>query len=76
MAEIVSYVCLPFAGILIARWLSRFVYARAVLPLPPGPPSYPLIGQLLSMPKQSEQQAFLEMGKTIGSKSCLLCVRN
>lgn len=67
MAEIVSYVCLPFAGILIARWLSRFVYARAVLPLPPGPPSYPLIGQLLSMPKQSEQQAFLEMGKTIGS---------
>ncbi|KAF8607123.1 cytochrome P450 [Ceratobasidium sp. AG-I] len=67
MIELVSYVVLPAVGILGTRWIYRMVYARTALPLPPGPPSYPLIGQLLSMPKQSEQLAFTEMSKTIGS---------
>ncbi|CAE6495149.1 unnamed protein product [Rhizoctonia solani] len=37
------------------------------LPLPPGPPSYPIIGQLLSMPMSSEGRAFIDMSAKLGS---------
>ncbi|KAJ1306466.1 hypothetical protein OPQ81_007469 [Rhizoctonia solani] len=45
------------------RWKS----SSSVLPLPPGPPSYPLIEQLLSMPLASEHTVFDKMGKDIQS---------
>ncbi|CAE6530592.1 unnamed protein product [Rhizoctonia solani] len=37
------------------------------LPLPPGPPSYPIIGQLLSMPRSSEGPAFIDMSIKLNS---------
>ncbi|KAH7330615.1 cytochrome P450 [Rhizoctonia solani] len=37
------------------------------LPLPPGPPSYPIIGQLLSMPMSSEGRAFIDMSAKLDS---------
>ncbi|KEP52059.1 O-methylsterigmatocystin oxidoreductase [Rhizoctonia solani 123E] len=37
------------------------------LPLPPGPPSYPIIGQLLSMPRSSEGRAFMDMSTKLNS---------
>ncbi|CAE6497824.1 unnamed protein product [Rhizoctonia solani] len=37
------------------------------LPLPPGPPSYPIIGQLLSMPRSSEGRAFMDMSVKLNS---------
>lgn len=37
------------------------------LPLPPGPPNYPFIGQLLSMPLSSEHTTFDRQGKDIRS---------
>ncbi|CAE6541012.1 unnamed protein product [Rhizoctonia solani] len=37
------------------------------LPLPPGPPSYPIIGQLLSMPRSSEGQAYIDMSAKLNS---------
>ncbi|CAE7077380.1 unnamed protein product, partial [Rhizoctonia solani] len=37
------------------------------LPLPPGPPSYPVIGQLLSMPRSMEGPAFMDMSVKLNS---------
>ncbi|CAE6429028.1 unnamed protein product [Rhizoctonia solani] len=37
------------------------------LPLPPGPPSHPLIGQLLSMPTTSQGRAFMEISAQLNS---------
>ncbi|KAF8684901.1 cytochrome P450 family [Rhizoctonia solani] len=37
------------------------------LPLPPGPPSYPIIGQLLSIPRSSEGRAFIDMSAKLNS---------
>ncbi|KAG9093309.1 hypothetical protein FS749_014628 [Ceratobasidium sp. UAMH 11750] len=42
-------------------------YSAKLLPLPPGPPSYPLIGQLLSMPLSSEHTTFDKQGRDIQS---------
>lgn len=36
-------------------------------PLPPGPRSYPLIGQMLSIPSGNEHLAWIEMGKKLNS---------
>lgn len=43
-------------------WRSRL---RDSLPPPPGPPSYPIIGQLLSVPQTSEAQAFADIGAKV-----------
>ncbi|CAE6475654.1 unnamed protein product [Rhizoctonia solani] len=37
------------------------------LPLPPGPPSYPIVGQLFSMPRSSEGHAFMELSARLNS---------
>jgi hypothetical protein len=37
-------------------------------PLPPSPPSYPLIGNLLSMPTSEEHVGFVEIGKELNSR--------
>jgi hypothetical protein len=42
-------------------------YSTTELPLPPGPPSYPLIGQLFSMPLASEHTTFDKQGRDINS---------
>ncbi|CAE6451763.1 unnamed protein product [Rhizoctonia solani] len=45
----------------------RWTRSQCQLPLPPGPPSYPLIEQLLSMPLSSEHTVFDKQGKEIQS---------
>ncbi|KEP48417.1 cytochrome P450 family protein [Rhizoctonia solani 123E] len=45
----------------------RWKRSHSLLPLPPGPPSYPLIEQLLSMPLSSEHTVFDKQGKDIKS---------
>ncbi|KDN39026.1 hypothetical protein RSAG8_09062, partial [Rhizoctonia solani AG-8 WAC10335] len=45
----------------------RWKRSQSPLPLPPGPPSYPLIEQLLSMPLSSEHTVFDKQGKDIKS---------
>ncbi|CAE6509169.1 unnamed protein product [Rhizoctonia solani] len=37
------------------------------LPLPPGPPSYPIIGQLLAMPRSSESRVFMNLSAKLNS---------
>lgn len=68
MTEVVPYLGLLAAGVYVARSVLSKSDSRKKLPLPPGPPSYPIIGQILSMPKEFEQYAFLELSKQTGSK--------
>lgn len=49
------------SGYLIFRKLS----SHKTLPLPPGPPSYPVIGQLLYVPQSSEAQEFADIGEKL-----------
>jgi len=39
---------------------------KSVLPLPPGPPKLPIIGNLLNLPSQSEWMDFQRWGKEYG----------
>jgi hypothetical protein len=67
--EITTVLVLHGIGLFAAHLLLHRMRPCASLPLPPGPPSYPIIGQILSMPSRLEQQAFAEMGRNVGSKS-------
>jgi hypothetical protein len=51
--------------------IKRFRRARGpsnVHPLPPSPPSYPLVGNLFSLPLAEEHKAYTELGKQLKSK--------
>ncbi|KAG8795511.1 hypothetical protein FRC12_013310 [Ceratobasidium sp. 428] len=68
MPNTVPYPSLLFVGLLIlAHYALRRLRFRTTMPFPPGPPSRPVIGQLLSMPQQSEHLVFTEIGKQVGS---------
>ena len=45
--------------------------ARRGLPYPPGPPCWPVIGNLLDVPKLSPWAGYLEMSKKHGTYSFL-----
>ena len=51
-------------AVLLAALVRR---QRQALPLPPGPPSIPLIGGLLSMPSETEWLTFAEWGAKYGT---------
>ncbi|QRV88293.1 cytochrome P450 family protein [Ceratobasidium sp. AG-Ba] len=57
------------SAVVVALALYKLYKAHSTkqLALPPGPPSYPLIGQLLSMPLASEHTVFEKLGKDIGN---------
>ncbi|QRV73454.1 cytochrome P450 family protein [Ceratobasidium sp. AG-Ba] len=57
------------SAVVVALALYKLYKAHStkLLALPPGPPSYPLIGQLLSMPLASEHTVFEKLGKEIGN---------
>lgn len=63
MLETIPQLALLVTAIVSGYLLLRQTRSRKSLPLPPGPPSYPLIGQLLSVPQASEAQAFAEIGE-------------
>lgn len=41
---------------------------RPTLKLPPSPRSYPLIGNLLSIPQEHEYLGFMKLGEELGSE--------
>ncbi|CAE6509163.1 unnamed protein product [Rhizoctonia solani] len=55
-----------YAG-LVSGYLALRKSRSRQLPLPPGPPSYPIIGQLLSMPRSSQGRAFMNMSAQLNS---------
>lgn len=66
--EKATYLGLLAVSAYFARSFLSKKHSGKALPLPPGPPSHPIIGQLLSMPKEFEQYAFLELSKQLGSE--------
>lgn len=50
----------------------RSYKARRGLPYPPGPPCWPVIGNLLDVPKLSPWAGYLEMSKKHGRHGFLL----
>ncbi|CAE6466094.1 unnamed protein product [Rhizoctonia solani] len=47
------------------HFLVRYAFRPSGPPLPPSPRSYPLIGHLLSMPRNNEHLGFTELGKKL-----------
>ncbi|KAH7316417.1 cytochrome P450 [Rhizoctonia solani] len=47
--------------------LRKICSSSSQLPLPPGPSSYPVIGQLLSVPRSSESRAFINLSMELDS---------
>ncbi|CAE6509181.1 unnamed protein product [Rhizoctonia solani] len=54
-------------GIITGYLASQKLRSDQQLPLPPGPPSHPVIGQLLSMPRSSEGRAFMAWSRELNS---------
>ncbi|KAG8755039.1 hypothetical protein FRC11_006280 [Ceratobasidium sp. 423] len=52
---------------LVSGYLALRKSRSRQLPLPPGPPSYPVIGQLLSMPRSAQGRAFMDMSAELNS---------
>ncbi|KAJ1299398.1 hypothetical protein OPQ81_011135 [Rhizoctonia solani] len=57
---------LAYVGIISGYLALRRSRSRR-LPLPPGPPSYPVIGQLLSMPTSQQGHAFMDLSAQLKS---------
>ncbi|KAG9079815.1 hypothetical protein FRC06_007437, partial [Ceratobasidium sp. 370] len=57
-------------GSLYRSWRTR----PSIPPLPPSPRSYPLIGNLLSIPSRDEHLGYIEIGKQLGANLFSLSV--
>ncbi|KAG8774723.1 hypothetical protein FRC12_001854 [Ceratobasidium sp. 428] len=55
------------AGVILLMLKLWYKSTSSDLPLPPSPRSYPIIGNLLSMPQTFEHLAFEKIGKQLGS---------
>ncbi|KDN39113.1 hypothetical protein RSAG8_09020, partial [Rhizoctonia solani AG-8 WAC10335] len=68
MIDVISSPILPVFGVgIVVGFMTLYKSRSSRLPLPPGPPSYPLIGQLLSMPTTSQGRAFMELSAQLKS---------
>ena len=56
-------------ALFFAYWGLRFWKSRTRLPLPPGPPGFPIIGNALSFPITKPWEAFAEWGARYGGMS-------
>ncbi|KAB5592693.1 hypothetical protein CTheo_3893 [Ceratobasidium theobromae] len=63
----ITHFTLLVVGVVSGHLLFRKLRTNKLLPLPPGPPSYPLIGQLLSIPQSSEERAFVSLSAELKS---------
>lgn len=64
------------ATLLVATTLVLVVrsrIARSKLPYPPGPKSYPLVGNFLDIPKTQEWKTYAEWSETYGKIYCVSC---
>ncbi|KAI9437411.1 cytochrome P450 [Lactarius psammicola] len=63
--------CLALSAFLYVLFAFRDHRKRRGFPYPPGPPSWPLIGNLLDVPKLSPWSAYAKMSKKYGDVMCL-----
>lgn len=62
-----AYVVLALSGLALLRHY-RNVMSRRKLCHPPSPKSYPLLGNLLSIPPGPEHLAYMKLGEQLNSK--------
>ncbi|CAE7233806.1 unnamed protein product [Rhizoctonia solani] len=65
--NILAFPLLITSSCMLLGYLGSLKLRSRQLPLPPGPPSYPIIGQLLGMPRSSEGQAYIDMSAQLDS---------
>jgi hypothetical protein len=69
MPQINAFDCLAIS--LFIYFLIRFRdhRKRTGFPYPPGPPSWPIIGNLLDLPKENPWSAYADMSKRYGKRT-------
>jgi hypothetical protein len=65
--------CLALSAFLYTLFVFREHRRRRGLPYPPGPPSLPVIGNLLDVPKLAPWLAYANMSKKYGTTGPLCC---
>ncbi|KAI0291061.1 cytochrome P450 [Multifurca ochricompacta] len=68
---IVTVDCLALSVFIYTLIAFRDHRRRRGLPYPPGPPSWPVIGNLLDVPKRSPWAAYADLSKKYGDVVCL-----
>jgi hypothetical protein len=63
--------CLSVSLFLYLLIVFRDHRRRGGLPYPPGPPSWPVIGNLLDFPKDAPWTAYADMSKKYGRRNIL-----
>lgn len=59
--------CVVFLGaVFLLQWLKRL--SRPGLPLPPGPRGYPMVGNMLNIPKELPWKTFQGWAKDYGMR--------
>lgn len=61
-----AYAALLLVAFISIQWLRKPREKYSHLPLPPGPPRLPIIGSLLSVPREDPFKHWLELSKSLG----------
>jgi len=69
--QMIAFDCLAISLFLYILVRFRDHRRRAGLPYPPGPPSWPIIGNLLDVPKENPWSAYADMSKKYGTHNFL-----
>ncbi|EJD42959.1 cytochrome P450 [Auricularia subglabra TFB-10046 SS5] len=62
-----SLLCLSVVGAGVVFFLARFRKAASALPLPPGPPAHPILGNARDVPATHQWVEFTRLGKKYGT---------
>jgi hypothetical protein len=64
---------LSISGIAAALTFKRLLDAKRRLPLPPGPPGLPIVGNVFDIPEEDFWWKYKEWGDQYGSSSSCIC---
>ncbi|OCH85714.1 cytochrome P450 [Obba rivulosa] len=60
------------ATVLLVKWLYKRTRSSSIsgLPIPPGPPRLPVLGNYFDVPRDRPAQTYLQMGQRLGNSQC------